>query len=509
MARKVTLGALLLTVVLVGAGCQLFGLDYQLNEKTQIEATIDKIAQAGEAQNERALEEYLASTVVAQVLNGDGLQGESTQGRAAVMERLQTMWADMSTNHIGIQLTDVSLRGGDALTKGSFTLRFADSVGNQAECVGTGNATFTQQGSSWIVTEVTVTESACEITPSDEPSPGPTPDPVPPGIPHFSYAQCRYLTLGMQGEQVMAVQESLNHLGYSAGRIDGDYGPITERAVRRFQEDYNLYVDGEFGPKSLATLDERLADDGGYYLCGSADEKPNAGETFVSTSALRPGTPFETEVIQYDSPNPGPTLVFVGCIHGNEQSGHRALREAIDRGITLSRGRIIVVPELNKLACESDRRTLSRSGSVLSGKDFNRMFPVGKRPAYYIAQELWDLIESQPNLAFVVDFHDGFVNSLANTLLHTRQSEAGAVARRIRDNLNQVRPSGATGPRWAAHTEPISGSLVRKVGRDLNVPGILAELAGRNVGDPLRLRKEYAWRIVRLVGAEYGMAIGL
>ncbi len=54
------------------------------------------------------------------------------------------------------------------------------------------------------------------------------------------------------------------------------------------------------------------------------------------------------------------------------------------------------------------------------------MFPVGYIASYLIAKEMWALIKSQPNLAFVVDFHDGFINSLGNTLIHTRQSEAGS-----------------------------------------------------------------------------------
>jgi len=34
------------------------------------------------------------------------------------------------------------------------------------------------------------------------------------------------------------------------------------------------------------------------------------------------------------------------------------------------------------------------------------------------------------------------------------------------------------------------------------------ELSGRSPGDPLSLRKKYAWRVIRMMGYEYGMAIG-
>lgn len=80
--------------------------------------------------------------------------------------------------------------------------------------------------------------------------------------------------------------------------------------------------------------------------------------------------------------------------------------------------------------------------------------------------------------------------------------------RRIRDSLNEIRPSGARGPSWRAFTEPIGGSLTRKVGRDLGIPAVEVELSGRSPGDPISLRKKYAWRFIRMLGYEYDMAIG-
>ena len=88
------------------------------------------------------------------------------------------------------------------------------------------------------------------------------------------------------------------------------------------------------------------------------------------------------------------------------------------------------------------------------------MFPVGSSPTYTIAKEMWDLIKAQPNLAFVVDFHDGFVNSLGNTLIHTRQARRARL-RKIRDALNEIRPKAPRG-HWRALTEPISGSLTAR-----------------------------------------------
>ncbi|HEX3591662.1 MAG TPA: N-acetylmuramoyl-L-alanine amidase [Pseudonocardiaceae bacterium] len=53
------------------------------------------------------------------------------------------------------------------------------------------------------------------------------------------------------GDDVCALQERLLELGYDAGRPDGLFGPQTEHALRSFQRDYGLVVDGICGPATL------------------------------------------------------------------------------------------------------------------------------------------------------------------------------------------------------------------------------------------------------------------
>ena len=68
----------------------------------------------------------------------------------------------------------------------------------------------------------------------------------------------RVLKKGRTGADVMQMQAALIALGYSCGACgaDGDFGPATDRALRAFQRDRGLEVDGEFGPMSLAALKE-------------------------------------------------------------------------------------------------------------------------------------------------------------------------------------------------------------------------------------------------------------
>jgi len=54
------------------------------------------------------------------------------------------------------------------------------------------------------------------------------------------------------------VQQALNALGYACGDADGLLGPKTLSAIRDFQEDNNLKVDGIAGPITRAKLEELL-----------------------------------------------------------------------------------------------------------------------------------------------------------------------------------------------------------------------------------------------------------
>lgn len=63
-----------------------------------------------------------------------------------------------------------------------------------------------------------------------------------------------YLAKGDEGEDVRALQERLRVAGFYYGNATGIFGPITEEAVKRFQDSYKLSVDGVVGPATLAKL---------------------------------------------------------------------------------------------------------------------------------------------------------------------------------------------------------------------------------------------------------------
>lgn len=75
---------------------------------------------------------------------------------------------------------------------------------------------------------------------------------------HAAGAAPAVLKAGSRGEAVKELQQRLAGLGYRIG-ADGIFGPATQAAVRRFQKDRGLVVDGIAGPKTRATLNAAIA----------------------------------------------------------------------------------------------------------------------------------------------------------------------------------------------------------------------------------------------------------
>lgn len=73
--------------------------------------------------------------------------------------------------------------------------------------------------------------------------PTPTPSPTP-----------SMLSKGDKGDAVRALQQRLKDLGYYSGNVDGDFGGGTQEAVRLFQSQNGLDVDGVSGGATLAAV---------------------------------------------------------------------------------------------------------------------------------------------------------------------------------------------------------------------------------------------------------------
>jgi len=113
----------------------------------------------------------------------------------------------------------------------------------------------------------------------------------------------------LRGDDVAQLQRQVGSLGFDAGRVDGIFGPDTETALREFQRNTGLPVDGVCGPSTLQALAR---------LTGRAAHQ---GDTVVA--AVR-----ETESLRRGPRTLAGRLVVVG-----EPGGLHALTTAMTRAL--------------------------------------------------------------------------------------------------------------------------------------------------------------------------------
>lgn len=94
------------------------------------------------------------------------------------------------------------------------------------------------------------------------------------------------LKLGSTGQEVRNVQKKLKELGFLKGNVDGDFGEATEKAVKEFQKQYGLTVDGKVGPNTLAKLATARAT---AKPAATPTKKPTATPAYSKNTYLRNG----------------------------------------------------------------------------------------------------------------------------------------------------------------------------------------------------------------------------
>ena len=70
----------------------------------------------------------------------------------------------------------------------------------------------------------------------------------------YNFKPKSFVSSEMLNSQISAVQQKLSQLGYNPGPADGVSGSQTTEAIRQFQKDHGLDVDGVVGPATLAAL---------------------------------------------------------------------------------------------------------------------------------------------------------------------------------------------------------------------------------------------------------------
>jgi len=106
------------------------------------------------------------------------------------------------------------------------------------------------------------------------------------------------LKYGSRGQEVTRLQDALRSKGYFSGNSTGYYGSITTQAVKAFQRDAGLTVDGIAGPKTQAALYNSSASRSGTARPSATSEKAKADIYWLARiiEAEAKGEPYQGKV---------------------------------------------------------------------------------------------------------------------------------------------------------------------------------------------------------------------
>lgn len=213
------------------------------------------------------------------------------------------------------------------------------------------------------------------------------------------------------------------------------------------------------------------------------------GQAAVADGVLAPGTRYETPYQVRDSGRPGPTVLVVGGVHGDEPAG--ACAAAVIAGWSRRHGRLAVLPRANLMALHAATRNLP--GEPAAQANLNRCFPPEDQPDAQpqgpLATAIWTWVQAlRPDWIF--DLHEGYgvrgagSQSVGSSVIHLRRPAAEALATRMVAAVNAtvsdpklqfVRLAGA-----------VSGSLARAGGRLPGCNSMILETTSRS--QPLERR---------------------
>ena len=218
------------------------------------------------------------------------------------------------------------------------------------------------------------------------------------------------------------------------------------------------------------------------------------------------GTPFETPWYRVEGAAPGPAVLVVGGVHGNEPAGAEAADQI--RHWRLERGVLLVVPHLNRRALAADQR--HTPAAARAERDLNRNFPRfdGAEPRGDLAPAVWSFVrEAGPD--WLLDLHEGYdfhvqnAESVGSTVITFPGEELSGAGGRMVVALNAALEPGRPRFELLARSGPVEGSLARSAHDRLGVRSMILETTrGRQ---PLSRRARQHRLLVHHLLAELGM----
>ncbi len=202
-------------------------------------------------------------------------------------------------------------------------------------------------------------------------------------------------------------------------------------------------------------------------------EDQSSSKPKVSQETLAPGTKYATELYIIKSGQPGPVVMIVGGVHGNERAGYTAAAEVKDWDI--KKGTLLVLPQANVLAVDKKVRYISSQG------DLNRDFPQSSVQSAdnTLSKAIWSAVKKH-KVEWLMDMHEGYdyykntsTSSVGQSLIYYPNSGTKTVASKIVSTLNS--DISTSYKKFSLLQYPVKGSLARASGQYLGVNSFIFE----------------------------------
>lgn len=204
--------------------------------------------------------------------------------------------------------------------------------------------------------------------------------------------------------------------------------------------------------------------------------KPAEAST-IEKVVLAKGTVYATDMYIIKSGKPGPVVMIVGGVHGNETAGYIAAGKMIDTSI--KKGTLLVIPKANRLAVEHKTRYYGGSG------DLNRDFPQGKyeSPDGTISRAIWAAVKNY-NVKYVMDMHEGYdyyknqsSSSVGQSLIYYPNGDILANMNSIIGTVNSM--ISYSYQKFSLLRYPVKGSLTRATAQYLGTKSFIFETCSK------------------------------
>lgn len=188
---------------------------------------------------------------------------------------------------------------------------------------------------------------------------------------------------------------------------------------------------------------------------------------------LAGGTSYATNMYIIRSGKPGPVVMIVGGVHGNEPAGYIAAGKMVDTDI--KKGTLLVIPRANRLAIEHKTRYYGGHG------DLNRDFPQSKyqSPDGTLSRAIWAAVKKY-NVDYVMDMHEGYdyyksrsSSSVGQSLIFYPNGNVLANMTSIINTLNSNISSSYR--KFSLLRYPAQGSLTRATAQYLGTKSFIFE----------------------------------